>query len=236
MHLFYTPQPQQLYLEGEEARHCARVLRLGPGDTIGLTDGQGTLYKASLTLVSEKQVKYLLQEKLPVPARPYRVYMAVAPTRKAERNEWMVEKMCELGVDSIDFVLTEHTHKETIRRVVNAERLERIAVSAMKQSQQVVKPKLEVHPDFVKYLQTHRKTNSFIAYVTDTDVPDHLLRQVPQGGDTLVLIGPEGDFSESEIQLALELGYRPVSLGSTRLRTETAAIMACHAVHLAQLL
>ncbi|GAB3181479.1 16S rRNA (uracil(1498)-N(3))-methyltransferase [Telluribacter humicola] len=201
-----------------------------------MTDGKGKLYKASLTQVKEKQVQYTIIETLPVSTRPYKVSMAIAPTRKAERNEWMVEKMVELGVDAIHFVLTEHTHHESVRRVVNLDRLERIAVAAMKQSQQVLVPEIQIHNDFKKYLSASQQTNRFIAYVTDTDVPQHLLKQIESGNDIVVLIGPEGDFSPEEIGAAMEAGFKPVSLGETRLRTETAAVMACHSVHLAQLI
>ncbi|HEV7349594.1 RsmE family RNA methyltransferase [Telluribacter sp.] len=236
MHLFYQPSASQQTLEGEEARHCAKVLRLGVGDLIWVTDGKGKLFKASLTQVKEKEVKYLILESIEVPARSNRISMAIGPTRKAERNEWMVEKMTELGVDEIQFLFTEHIHHESIRRVLNPERLERIALSAMKQSQQVVKPFISLHRDFKEFLAGCKQNNKFIAYVTDTDVPEHLVKQVQKGEDTLVLIGPEGDFSPQEIELALSLGFKPVSLGTTRLRTETAAVMACHAVHLAQLI
>lgn len=236
MHLFYQPNAQQELLEGEEARHCARVLRLGPSDIIWVTDGRGKLYKANLTQVKEKQVRYTILDTLPVALRPYKLSMVVAPTRKAERNEWMVEKMVELGVDEIHFVLTEHTHHESVRRVVNQERLERIAVAAMKQSQQVMVPDIQVYNSFAKYLSACQQTNRFIAYVTDTDIPPHLLKQIEPGKDIVVLIGPEGDFSPEEIALAMTAGFRPVSLGETRLRTETAAVMACHSAHLAQLM
>ncbi|WP_247235168.1 16S rRNA (uracil(1498)-N(3))-methyltransferase [Telluribacter sp. SYSU D00476] len=236
MHLFYQPNVRQRQLEGEEARHCAKVLRLGPADIIWVTDGKGKLYKASLTQVKEKLVQYTILETLPVSTRPYKVSMVIAPTRKAERNEWMVEKMVELGVDEIHFVLTEHTHHESVRRVVNQERLERIAVAAMKQSQQVMVPDIQVYNDFGKYLSACQQTNRFIAYVTDTDIPPHLLKQIDPGRDIVVLIGPEGDFSQEEIEQAMAAGFRPVSLGETRLRTETAAVMACHSAHLAQLI
>ncbi|GAB2771657.1 16S rRNA (uracil(1498)-N(3))-methyltransferase [Rhabdobacter roseus] len=243
MHLFYQPDNAQSVLTGDEAHHCARVLRLAPGTTIRVTDGKGAQAECRLTTVTDKKVIYVVEKQLATTPRPYRIVMAIAPTRKLERNEWMVEKMTEQGVDEIHFFVSEHTHLESFNRVVNLSRLERIAVSAMKQSQQVFKPRILLHQryaDFVRNLSESgslrgSENNQFIAYVTDTEKPDHLLRQVQAGGTSAVLIGPEGDFSPEEIALALGNGFKSVSLGESRLRTETAAVLACHAVHLANL-
>jgi 16S rRNA (uracil1498-N3)-methyltransferase len=228
MHLFYQEDFRNTYFENEEARHCAKVLRLGNGDTIHITDGKGRLSEAVLTKVSPNRVEYAVREQKQIPLPPQRVHMAVCPTRKAERNEWMVEKLTELGVHKIHFVVSEHTHRETINRVVNQERLHRIALSAMKQSLQYYLPEIAVFSSFEAYLAQVQAHERYIAYVTDQDVPPHLYNRVSAGPEIAVLIGPEGDFSKQEIEHARSAGFEPVSLGPTRLRTETAAVIACH--------
>lgn len=232
MHLFYQEDLKNTFFEKEEARHCCKVLRLGSGDTIHITDGKGELAEAMLTRVSPNRVEYTVGAQKQVPLPPRRVHMAVCPTRKAERNEWMVEKMTELGVFKIQFVVSEHTHRETINRVVNQERLQRIALSAMKQSLQYYLPEIVIYSSFEAYLTQVRAHERYIAYVTDKEVPEHLFRKVSEGPDIAVLIGPEGDFSEQEIAQARLAGFEPVSLGPTRLRTETAAVVACHSAML----
>ncbi len=160
--------------------------------------------------------------------------MTVCPTRKAERNEWMVEKMTELGVQRINFLVSEHTHRETVNRVVNMERLHRIALSAMKQSQQYYLPEIKLFTSMKNFFEQNAAEARYIAYVADGQVNEHLAQKVMDGESVAVLIGPEGDFSPAEIQEALDHGFQPVSLGDTRLRTETAAVIACHSVHLAK--
>jgi 16S rRNA (uracil1498-N3)-methyltransferase len=130
MHLFYQPDPKVFELDEEESRHCTKVLRLSSGDIIHVTNGRGVLQKCRLN-IGKRNVTYDIVESRVIAPRPYSVHMAVAPTRKAERNEWMVEKMTEMGVERIDFVVTEHTHKETVSRVVNLSRLGHEAVSAV---------------------------------------------------------------------------------------------------------
>ncbi|TDB67009.1 RsmE family RNA methyltransferase [Arundinibacter roseus] len=236
MHLFFSEDLAISYLTGEEARHCYKVLRLTLGDQIQITDGKGRLAKAVLTQVDANRVDFHIVQSISMEQSAYAVHMAICPTRKAERNEWMVEKMTELGVLQIQFVVSEHTHRETLNRVVNLERLNRIALSAMKQSQQYFLPKISIQSSFPAFLAQVDQPQRYIAYVTDHNVPEHLLNQVQAAQEVCVLIGPEGDFSSTEIKEAVEAGFKPVSLGSTRLRTETAAVMACHAVHLAQVL
>ncbi len=235
MHLFYQPDPDRLVLEDEEARHCTKVLRLGSGDTIRVTDGRGTLSEAVLSKVGKNGVEYTLVTTQKIPLAESQLTMAICPTRKAERNEWMVEKMTELGVHSIQFVVSENTHRETLNRVVNQERLHRIALSAMKQSQQYYLPKITIFQTFDSFLAQVQDDERYIAYVTDKDVPLHLVKTASFLKGVSVLIGPEGDFTAAEIEMSKNRGFVPVSLGSTRLRTETAAVIACHSVHLAKL-
>jgi len=236
MYIFYQEDSSRNFLENEEARHCAKVLRARIGDKIRITDGQGTLSVGSITEIGSKRVSYQVLDMHQVPLPDYRIHMAVCPTRKAERNEWMVEKMTELGVHKIQFIVSEHTHRETIGRVLNLERLHRIALSAMKQSQQYHLPEISIYSNLEMYVAQVEASERYIAYVASEDIPVHLIKQVRRQQPVEILIGPEGDFSTGEIEFAMAEGFKPVSLGNTRLRTETAAVAACHSAVLAQIL
>jgi 16S rRNA (uracil1498-N3)-methyltransferase len=236
MHLFYQPDSTRHFLEDEEARHCAKVLRVRRGDEIEVTDGHGTLIRATVQEVGAKQVFFKIGETQQITLPEYRIHMAICPTRKSERNEWMVEKMTELGVHKIQFIVSEHTHRETIGRVLNFERLHKIALSAMKQSQQYTLPELTIFSNLEDYLSQVRVPDRYIAYVAPENSPLHLLQQVSSHRPVEILIGPEGDFSKDEIEASLARGFKPVSLGPNRLRTETAAVAACHSAILAQIL
>jgi 16S rRNA (uracil1498-N3)-methyltransferase len=233
MHLFFQPNPKVFELDEEESRHCTKVLRLSSGDIIYITNGKGLLQKCRLN-IGKRNVTYESVEMEFVPKRPYGVHMAIAPTRKAERNEWMVEKMTEMGVERIDFIITEHTHKETVSRVVNLSRLNRIAASAMKQSQQYYIPEIRLINSFHSFINENLPDTRLIAYVPDNHLTEHVFKKVVKDTDTVLLIGPEGDFTPEEVKLALSQGFEAVSLGATRLRTETAAVAGCHAINLAQ--
>lgn len=235
MHLFYQPDPSRPILENEEARHCSKVLRARVGDEIRITDGRGTETWGSIWKIEDKRISYKVIRVREVPLPDHRIHMAVCPTRKAERNEWMVEKMTELGVYKIHFVVSEHTHRETLGRVLNLERLHKIALSAMKQSQQYFLPELSIFPNFAQYLAQVKVSERYIAYVAAENAPSHLLKTLIPHQPVEILIGPEGDFSKTELDLAFSAGFRPVSLGDTRLRTETAAVIACHSALLAQI-
>jgi 16S rRNA (uracil1498-N3)-methyltransferase len=235
MHLFYQPNPHVFELDEEEARHSSKVLRLGSGDMIYVTNGKGLLQKCRLNIQGRK-VGYEVIESKMAERRNFAVNMAIAPTRKAERNEWMVEKMTEIGVERIDFVVTEHTNPDTLNRVVNLTRLNRIAASAMKQSQQYYMPVITVNNKYEPFIKSVADEVRLIAYVPEQNSVEHVFGKIKQGLDTTLLIGPEGDFSPREVEQALENGFQTVSLGPTRLRTETAAVTGCHAVNLAQFL
>jgi 16S rRNA (uracil1498-N3)-methyltransferase len=235
MHLFYQPDTRILELDEEESRHCTKVLRLSTGDMIHVTNGKGLLQKCRLH-VGKRSVTYEAVESTVIPKRPYEVHMAVAPTRKAERNEWMVEKMTEMGVECIDFIVTTHTHKETVSRVVNLSRLNRIAASAMKQSQQYYMPEISIITDYESFIKENQDDTRLIAYVPDNHLTPHVVKKIIKNVKTTLLIGPEGDFSPEEVILATANGFEAVSLGATRLRTETAAAAGCHAINLAQLI
>lgn len=233
MHLFYQPDSNLYELDEEEARHSSKVLRLNSGDIIYVTNGRGTLQKCVLN-IHGKKAGYEVLESRTIARRPFSITLAVAPTRKAERNEWMVEKMTEIGVERIDFLVTEHTNADTMNRVVNLTRLNRIAAAAMKQSQQHYMPAISVGNKFEKYVQEVGSGEKLIAYVPEHNRVEHVFSKVKKEVATTLLIGPEGDFSEKEVSLAQSLGFVTVSLGPTRLRTETAAVAGCHAINLAQ--
>lgn len=233
MHLFYQPNRNLYELDEEEARHSSKVLRLSSGDIIHVTDGKGLLQKCVLNIQKNKAAYEVIGSET-VPRRSFAVHLAIAPTRKAERNEWMVEKMTEIGVERIDFITTEHTNPETLNRVVNLSRLNRIAAAAMKQSQQYYIPEITVNNKYDSFIRNRPEEVKLIAYVPDQNTVEHVFSKVRKNSSTSLWIGPEGDFSEKEIALALENGFSTVSLGPTRLRTETAAVAGCHAINLAQ--
>ena len=211
MHVFYTPDIQKTNeLPEEEAQHCTRVLRLSIGDEITLTDGKGSFYKAEITAATNK-----------------RCLVAMAPTKNMDRNEWFAEKATEIGFDELTFLNCRFSE----RKVIKNERIEKILISAIKQSLKARLPKLNEMTDFNKFINQEFKGQKFIAHCYEGEKP--LLKDVLKAGeDALVLIGPEGDFSEGEVEKAIERGFTPISLGKSRLRTETAALVACHTLNL----
>ncbi|HEV7379159.1 MAG TPA: RsmE family RNA methyltransferase [Dyadobacter sp.] len=234
MHLFYKTEHKFNELDEEEARHCTKVLRLSSGDIIYITDGQGLLQKCQLD-VQGRKIKYNILGSEMIPRRSYSINMAIAPTKKAERNEWMVEKMTEMGVERIDFIVTTNTIKESLNRVINLGRLQKIAVAAMKQSQQFYLPDITINHHFNEFIKSRTEKTKLIAYVPDNQLSEHVIKLAEKGGETVLLIGPEGDFTPEEVEFVLQQGFVTTSLGATRLRTETAAVAGCHAVNLANL-
>lgn len=224
MHLFYTPDilthPE---LPSEEAQHCIRVLRLSQGDEITLTDGKGCFYKAEITAVSGKRCMVAITETITQERLwPCHLHIAVAPTKNMDRNEWFAEKATEIGVDEFTFLNCRFSE----RKVIKTERIEKILVSAMKQSLKARLPKLNEMLSFDTFIQQDFKGQKFIAHCYEGEKP--LLKDmVRKGEDALVLIGPEGDFSREEVEKAIAKGFIPISLGKSRLRTETAALVAC---------
>jgi 16S rRNA (uracil1498-N3)-methyltransferase len=225
MHLFYTPGIMGLnhVLTEEESTHCVRVLRLGEGHTVHLADGRGTLYTARIAAAHPKACKVeIISREEHYKQHPYRLYLAIAPTKSMERFEWLLEKITEIGVDEITPLLCEHSE----RRVLKYERVEKVLVAAMKQSQKARVPLLhEMTPatDFVRKESSGKKLMAHCVPGEKTILPNAL-----QGcRDALILIGPEGDFSTGEIAAAMQHGFQAVSLGDTRLRVETAGIVAC---------
>ena len=224
MHLFYTPDIQTSNeLPEEEAQHCNRVLRLGIGDPIMLTDGKGYFYKAEITAINHKRCLFSVTETIPQePLCPCRLHIAIAPTKNMDRNEWLTEKVTEIGVDTITFLQCRFSE----RKAIKTERIEKIIVSAIKQSLKARLPQLNEMTEFNKFIAQEFQGQKFIAHCYPGE-KELLKNAITPGKDTLVLIGPEGDFSEEEVAAAIDNGFIPVSLGKSRLRTETAALTAC---------
>lgn len=231
MNLFYQPGiPQGIhYLDREESHHAVRVLRMERGQNIELTDGQGSFYTAKIEKADPKKCEFEILEKKEVAQRDFKIHIAVAPTKNADRMEWFIEKATEIGVDQISFVLC----KNSERKVINYERLEKVTVSAMKQSQQAWLPQLSQLIPF-NTLMSSPADQKFIAYV-DASNPKHLQMVSRPKKNYLVLIGPEGDFTKDELELAQQHGFEKVSLGPNRLRTETAGLSAVQVLNLIQL-
>jgi 16S rRNA (uracil1498-N3)-methyltransferase len=223
VNLFFQPAVSEgvNHLTAEESYHAFRVLRMSSGDDIKVTDGKGFFYQAQIVSIDSKKCVFKINTHEKIPAKNFRIHIAIAPTKNADRIEWFVEKAVEIGVHEISFILC----KNSERKVLNLDRIEKIAVSAMKQSQQAWMPIL--HPlrpfsDILKQLADQK----FIGYV-DSSNPVHLKAIAKPNKSYLLLIGPEGDFSKEELENAQQLGFEKVSLGENRLRTETAGLTAC---------
>ena len=224
-HIFYAPDIEQTScLPEEEAAHAVRVLRMQEGDELLCTDGRGTLYHCTITLCSKKACHLSIDERETWP-RTWQsdIHLAIAPTKNMDRMEWLAEKATEMGLDRLTFLLTANSE----RTVVKTERIDKILVSAMKQSHKALKPELIGMTRFADLIAQPFEGQKFIAHCYDTDAPkphlkDVCLPDVP----TLILIGPEGDFSIEEVKAAEAAGFLAVSLGESRLRTETAGLVA----------
>ena len=229
MHLFYTPDiATRQDLPEEEAAHCLRVLRLAMGDEVMLTDGKGAFYRAQLSAVSGKRCCVSVMEEIrQEPLWRGQLRLAVAPTKNMDRMEWLTEKATEIGVDEIHFLDCRYSE----RKVLKTDRIEKIAISAMKQSLKARKPKVWEMTPFKRFVSQDFTGQKFIAHCHEGEKP--LLQDVlVPGEDALVMIGPEGDFSEEEVKEAVAHGFRPISLGKSRLRTETAALVAVHIMNM----
>ncbi len=229
MHVFYTPDiMNNPELPEEEAGHCLRVLRLNIGDEILLTDGNGYFYKAAISSATGKRCQVRIIEKIyQEPLWKGHLHIAMAPTKMMDRIEWFAEKATEIGMDELTFLNCRYSE----RKVIKTERIEKIVVSAVKQSLKARKPVINEMTDFEKFLQTDFKGDKFIAHCNEGE--KILLKDaITPGNDALVLIGPEGDFSKEEVEKAIERGFKPISLGKSRLRTETAALVAVHTMNL----
>lgn len=231
---FYDPQMSG-ELPQEEAHHAVKVLRLQVGDEMWLMDGCGTYYRATITAATGHRCLYRIEESLPQePAWVGHIHLAMAPTKLNDRVEWFAEKATEIGFDELTFLDCQFSE----RRVIKCERIDKILVSAMKQSHKAWKPVLNEMTSFERFVKQERKGDKFICHCYSQDDIEEgedkpfLMDVLQHGAESTVLIGPEGDFSVDEVKLALQYGYRSVSLGTSRLRTETAALVAVHMMQL----
>ncbi len=228
IHYFYAPDAETtLELSEEDAAHALRVLRMTEGDEIKLMNGKGHFYRAVITSASKKRCIYKILETLPqTPIWNGYIHLAMAPTKNMDRTEWFAEKATEIGFDELSFVCC----KNSERKIIKTERIEKIIISAMKQSRKPYKPIVNPLMNFEKFLNTDLPSNKYICHCHDMDSVDRpLLKDVLKLNEhSIVLIGPEGDFSKEEVVMAEKAGFISVSLGKSRLRTETAALVAVH--------
>ncbi len=222
MALFYQPEISSGILAPEESRHAIKVLRLESGAVIELTDGKGNLYQARLTEHDPRHCAFKITKTISIPKRNFSIHIGIAPAKNADRMEWMVEKCVEIGIEKISFLLC----KTSERKTISMERLNKIIISAIKQSRQAWLPALYGMMPFGKFIETCDASQKFISSV-DENNPNHLAQMVSPRMDYAVLIGPEGDFTKGEIEQAISHGFRMATLGPNRLRTETAGLTAC---------
>lgn len=257
---FYVPEAAtQVELPAEEATHALRVLRLKGGDEIFLMDGEGSFYRAEVTAASSKRCLYEIKETMPQKrAWKGHIHLAIAPTKMMERIEWMAEKATEIGFDELSFLNCQFSE----RKVVKTPRIDKIVISAVKQSHKAWKPVVNELVSFKEFIQTPRPGRKFICHCyeevekkdffteisgilnevhapaasesSNADIATAAESPTADAADITVLVGPEGDFSIDEVRLALENGYESVSLGTSRLRTETAGLVAVHMAHIAR--
>lgn len=223
MQLFFQPDLSEnhCWLTEDESKHCVKVLRKREGEVIAVTDGNGFFYDCIITKANIQRCEFEIQEKRAEAKKSFRIHLAIAPTKNPDRLEWLIEKATELGIDEITLIDCDHSERSFIK----AERLLKVAISAMKQSQKASLPIINPLNSFSSILE-NTADQKFIAYV-DYSNPKHLLHEAIKKRSYLICIGPEGDFSKEELESAMSKGFVKVSLGDSRLRTETAGIAAC---------
>ncbi|MFT7162979.1 MAG: 16S rRNA (uracil1498-N3)-methyltransferase [Bacteroidia bacterium] len=230
MNYFYNEYPDKdTFLSTEESSHCIKVLRKKKGDQIHIINGKGAVFIAEILDTNFRKCSYkILDLKRSESKKNFHSHVAISPTKNHDRLEWFVEKSCELGIDEISIVST----KRTERKKVNMDRLERKTISALKQSKNLHKTQVNNILNLSDFLKSHQEVASkFIAFV-DHENPKNLHKQVLRGTNTLVLIGPEGDFNTEEVDLAISYGFEKISLGNSILRTETAGVIATHTINM----
>ena len=230
MNLFYAPTitPPVFQLPAEESKHIVKVLRMKTGDPIFFTDGKGFLYRCRISAALPKgALVEVLEKEAGEDRRNFFLHMAVAPTKNINRYEWFLEKATEIGIDRITPIISGHSE----RKALKPERLNRVITAAMKQSLKTFHPVLDEAVPFKTLIRQPFEGQKFIAYI-DQEVTLELSKAYHRGNNALILIGPEGDFSPEEVEEAKNHGFVPVRLGPSRLRTETAAVTACHTVNL----
>lgn len=233
MHLFYTPDISGDFytLDETESKHCIKVLRLSEGDTIFLVDGKGGFFEAQITDTHPKKCTVrVIDKKFRYGHLNYELHIAIAPVKNIDRFEWFLEKCTEIGINEITPLLCRYSERKAIKE----ERLNKIITSAMKQSIKAYHPVLNPMNSFNEFIKKPFEGAKYIAHC-DNGQKELLKDLVKKGESTLILIGPEGDFSKEEIDSAINCGFKEISLGNSRLRTETAGVVACHTVSLMNL-
>ena len=232
MQLFYAPdivnETNEFTFDKEESKHIVKVLRKLEGSILHITNGKGFLFICEVILASEKKCVVKINESQFTKPRTFSIHMVVAPTKMNDRYEWFLEKAAEIGVDEITPIICDHSE----RKIIKTERFDKILISAMKQSNQMYLPVLNEPIKLTDFLSKEITGQKFIAHCEETQKIE-LKDSIEKEQHYTLLIGPEGDFSTNEINKALANGYLPVALGSTRLRTETAALVGCHTFVLA---
>ncbi|MBX7204836.1 MAG: 16S rRNA (uracil(1498)-N(3))-methyltransferase [Bacteroidia bacterium] len=227
MHVFYQPDisNNSVTLSEEESKHCTRVLRLKKGDTVHLTSGRGIQAIASIADDNPKKCVLTIHERIAHTPRLTHLHVAIAPTKNFDRMEWFIEKATEIGIEEITFIECEHSE----RNKINKERCEKVAVSAMKQSKQWWLPKIHNIIPLKKFIESPEKKSLKLIAWCETNQTNLLQEEIRKSsaGNFTFLIGPEGDFTAQEVELAKAAGFIPVSLGENILRTETAALYGC---------
>lgn len=231
---FYAPEATSASeLPQDEATHAIRVLRMQPGDEIFLIDGKGAFHRAEITLVTNKKCMYSIVETMPQQRTWHNdIHLAIAPTKMMERMEWMAEKITEIGFDELSFLNCTFSERTKLR----VDRVEKIVVSAVKQSHKALMPAVNDMQDVRKFLAAPRGGHKYICHCYEEFEKKDLfaeLNGIDDGEGVTIMVGPEGDFSVDEVRLAIECGYESVSLGESRLRTETAGLMAVAMANLA---
>lgn len=230
MHIFYTPDISgaDYSLNEEESKHCVRVLRLKVEDVVNLVDGKGGFYSAKITSAEPKKVGLqVFNVQKEYGKTDFKLHIAIAPTKNTDRLEWFLEKATEIGIDEITPIICQRSE----RKIVKLERLEKVITSAVKQSIKAYHPKLNEAVNFDAFVKSELFKKKFIAHCLLADEKLYLSDNIGKNEDCLILIGPEGDFTEDEIEMALQKDFKAVTLGSARLRTETAALAACFEIN-----
>lgn len=229
MQLFYNPNINEtqnsFVFDKEESKHIVKVLRKKEGDILHVTNGLGFLFTTEITVASNNKCTVKIVSFENQKASKFHLHLAVAPTKMNERYEWFLEKTTEIGIQEITPIICDHSE----RKIIKTDRFQKIIESAMKQSLHYYLPKLNEPISFVDFIKKEHCGQKFVAHCEETDKKS-LKNELITNEDVTILIGPEGDFSVKEIQQAIVANFIPVSLGATRLRTETAAIVACHSV------
>jgi 16S rRNA (uracil1498-N3)-methyltransferase len=230
MQIFYAPgiNSSSYTLNENESKHLIRVLRMSKGDGVKLIDGKGNLYEGVISIPDSKkciiEITGMFRD---FERRNYRLHIAISPLKNPERFEWFVEKSVEIGIDEITPLICRYSEKKDIK----SERINNLIISAMKQSLKSVKTVLNNPCHFNEFIRADNPGTRLIAHCKNDSLRNKISEVYSKGNDAIILIGPEGDFSDEEIKTATDSGYKPVHLGESRLRTETAGIASCHSIY-----